>query len=78
MRGIKECSAAVGGELLGGDTKEGEGIVISGTALGLVEEEKMLRRAGAQPGDLLAVTGPIGTARGGLSCYPVCDRCPSG
>lgn len=65
MRGIKECSAAVGGELLGGDTKEGEGIVISGTALGLVEEEKMLRRAGAQPGDLLAVTGPIGTAAAG-------------
>ena len=66
MRGVRECSEAVGGEILGGDTKEGAGIVISGTALGIVDEKKMLKRGGAKPGDLIAVTGPIGTAAAGF------------
>lgn len=65
MRGIKECSEAVGGEILGGDTKEGDGIVISGTALGIINKNRLLKRSGAKDGDLIAVTGQMGTAAAG-------------
>ena len=53
--------------LLGGDTIRVEGpSVFSLTAIGEVPSGKMVRRAGAQPGDGLYVTGTIGDAALGL------------
>ena len=37
-------------------------IIISGTALGKVEEEKAIRKIGFKDGDLIAITGEIGLA----------------
>jgi thiamine-monophosphate kinase len=44
----------------GGDTTRAEHVVLSVTALG--RSERVPGRAGAQPGDLVVVTGPLGAA----------------
>jgi len=54
-------------DLVGGDTCRSErGLVISVTVLGEVEKKKMLTRAGAQPGDLVFVTGTLGDSAAGM------------
>ena len=54
-------------DLVGGDTCRSEkGFVVSVTALGEVEKKNMLTRAGAQPGDLIFVTGTLGDSAAGL------------
>jgi thiamine-monophosphate kinase len=53
--------------LLGGDTIRSPGeLFLSITALGAVPRGKMVRRAGAQPGDRIYVSGTIGDAAAGL------------
>ncbi len=55
--------------LLGGDTIScRNGLQISITAIGEVPKGKAVRRSGAQPGDVLFVTGTIGDGAGGLQC----------
>lgn len=54
--------------VLGGDTKEHDEIVISGTALGKVKKNEILTRAGAVAGDIIGVTGKIGSAAAGFYC----------
>ncbi len=54
--------------LMGGDTVATPGpLTLSLTALGWVPHGGMVRRAGARPGDLLAVSGTIGDATLGLA-----------
>lgn len=54
-------------DLIGGDTTSSlKGLVISVTALGEVEEGKVIKRSGAKEGDLLVLTGDIGAAYMGL------------
>jgi thiamine-monophosphate kinase len=66
-QGAQDCCRWVGTDLLGGDTKEGDDMVIAGTALGLVDKDKILLRRGARDGDLVAVTGPMGSAAAGYT-----------
>jgi len=66
-RGLGEDLAAFGVALLGGDTVSTPGpFTASLTALGWVPEGRMVRRAGAQAGDVLAVSGTIGDGALGL------------
>lgn len=54
-------------DLIGGDTTSStKGLLISITAIGLVEEQKITYRSGAKPNDLLVVTGDLGGAYMGL------------
>jgi thiamine-monophosphate kinase len=54
--------------LIGGDTTSTPGpLTLSITALGSVEEGRMIRRSGAKPGDLVFVSGAIGDAGAGLT-----------
>lgn len=54
-------------DVVGGDTSSStSGLVISITALGSVAEEDVVYRSGAQPNDLLVVTGDLGAAYMGL------------
>ncbi len=61
-----EASRFYGAENLGGDTGEAEGLLVAGMALGLAKKEELMRRDGAQPGDILAVTGEFGWTALGL------------
>lgn len=54
-------------QLLGGDTiRSGNGLQVSITAIGEVEQGRAVRRSGAGEGDLVFVTGTIGDAAAGL------------
>ena len=62
-RGMEECTKEFGIAVLGGDTKEAEQILLSGTAFGRVKKDRVLLRRGARPGDVVVITGDLG--RGG-------------
>lgn len=50
-------------DLVGGDTtSSASGLVISVSAVGFSEEDKLVYRSGAQPNDLIVLTGDIGAA----------------
>ena len=66
MRGAKECCARYGTRVIGGDTKEGPEIALAGTALGRVPRRQFMPRSGARPGDILGLTGELGTAAAGF------------
>ncbi len=54
-------------DLVGGDTTSSNaGLVMSITAIGIQNEEKIVKRSTAKPGDLLVVTGDLGGAYMGL------------
>ncbi len=61
-----EASGFYGAEDLGGDTGEAEGLIIAGMAIGLAREGELMRRDGAKPGNVLAVTGDFGKTALGL------------
>src|SRR4051812_25025620 len=67
-RGLRQDLEAYGVALLGGDTARTPGpFTASLTALGWVPEGRMVRRAGAKAGDILAVSGTIGDGTLGLA-----------
>jgi thiamine-monophosphate kinase len=54
-------------DLVGGDTTSSRsGLMISVTAIGVVEKSKVVYRSGANPNDLIVVTGDLGAAYMGL------------
>ena len=57
---LYEGIAETGVRVIGGDTTSADAVVLSVTAVG--RSERVPGRAGAQPGDLLVVTGPLGAA----------------
>jgi len=57
---LYEGIAETGASVVGGDTTRADALVISVTALG--RSDRVPGRAGAEPGDLLVVTGPLGEA----------------
>ena len=65
--GIALACANYGVDLIGGDTTaSNSGLIISVTALGEQEKDKIVYRSGASDGDLLVVTGDVGAAYMGL------------
>jgi thiamine-monophosphate kinase len=52
--------------LLGGDTNQTDDITLCGTAMGIVDRNKVLMKYGARKGDLVAVTGVLGSAAAGF------------
>lgn len=66
-QGLSAAQAAFGMTLLGGDTDRRPGpLTVSVTVIGEVAADAMVRRATAQAGDLLFVSGTIGDAALGL------------
>ncbi len=64
--GMKDCVRTFGTRVLGGDLDSCDELTLVGTALGRVERDRVLRRRGARPGDLLCTTGTLGGAGAGL------------
>jgi len=65
--GMKKLAEEHRVNILGGDTTGSKAdLMISITVIGSVEEERMLLRSGARPGDVVCVTGAVGDSRAGL------------
>ena len=65
VSGMDQCCEFAETEIIGGDTKPGE-LSVAGTAIGQMEGRKPMTRSGAQPGDIVAVTGPLGNPAAGF------------
>jgi thiamine-monophosphate kinase len=61
-----ECARA-GAAVVGGDTARAESVLLVTTVLGDLAGRAPVLRSGAAPGDLVAVTGPLGHAAAGLA-----------
>ena len=61
-----ECARA-GATVVGGDTARAESVLLATTVLGDLGGRAPVLRSGAAPGDLVAVTGPLGHAAAGLA-----------
>ena len=69
---LYEGLAETGVPVRGGDTTVAEKVVLSVTAIG--RSERVPGRAGARPGDLLVVTGPLGVAGAGFRALSAARR----
>ncbi len=61
-----ECARA-GATVIGGDTASAGSVLLATTVLGNLAGRAPVLRSGAAPGDLVAVTGPLGHAAAGLA-----------
>lgn len=66
-RGMAEICRQFNVELIGGDTTRSEVLTLSVTALGFVPHGQAITRGGAQVGDIICVSGDIGSASFALS-----------
>lgn len=62
MHGIRAACAQVGAPNVGGDIGTAERLILSASAIGVVESGRSLLRSGARPGDRLCVSGYTGIA----------------
>jgi thiamine-monophosphate kinase len=61
-----EC-ARVGAMIAGGDVTSSDSIMLAITALGSLAGRDPVTRAGARPGEVLAISGPVGQSAAGLA-----------
>jgi thiamine-monophosphate kinase len=66
IQGAETCVQRYNTHIIGGDTKEAPVLTLTGTAIGRVPKQEFMPRTGAQPGDIIAVTGTLGDAGTGL------------
>ncbi len=67
--GVSEALKKQDAEMLGGDTKEGEELVLSGTAIGRQKKTLTRKRSQIKKGQILGVTNKLGRAASGYVYY---------
>ncbi|MGW2187605.1 thiamine-phosphate kinase, partial [Streptomyces sp. NPDC001719] len=67
MDGIRDECQVAGAAVVGGDVVRGDTITVAITALGDLRNHEPVTRSGAQPGDVVAVTGWLGWSAAGLA-----------
>ena len=65
-RGIADASRSTGCPIVGGDLAQGRDVSVSVTVFGECPDAAAVLRSGAQPGDEILVTGPLGRSSAGL------------
>ena len=65
MDGVRDECQVAGAAVVGGDVVRGDTITVAITALGDLRNQDAVTRAGAQPGDVVAVTGWLGWSAAG-------------
>ncbi|MEO0409907.1 MAG: thiamine-phosphate kinase, partial [Cyanobacteria bacterium P01_A01_bin.135] len=65
-QGMTQCLQSHGGDIIGGDIYRSPALSLGITALGQASPERVIRRAAAQVGDAILVSGPHGRSRTGL------------
>jgi thiamine-monophosphate kinase len=65
-RGLGQAVREYGCKIIGGDTSQADDFVIGITGVGFANPKRLVRRGGAQVGDVVAVTGPFGRTAAGL------------
>jgi thiamine-monophosphate kinase len=65
-RGLNAGAKEYGAYIIGGDTNETSDLVIAVMLFGTAEKKTLMRRSGAKPGDIVAVTGFFGKSSAGL------------
>jgi thiamine-monophosphate kinase len=75
FRGMKKLASRYAVNILGGDTTRSRtDLVINVAVYGLVQENEMLTRDAARPGDVIFTTGCLGDSRAGL--HLILDQVP--
>jgi thiamine-monophosphate kinase len=77
-RGAQALASRLGVTIAGGDVTAAGGLTVSFTVVGWISDPgELVGRDGAQPGDLVAVTGALGGAGGGLALLDAPQRADS-
>ncbi|WP_435186074.1 thiamine-phosphate kinase [Halobellus sp. EA9] len=71
VEGAVDVCDAVGAEYVGGDLDTGTEFTVASTALG--ETDAPVRRSGAEPGDVVCVTGTVGRTAAALRAFEADD-----
>ncbi len=65
-KGLRRGAREYGCRIIGGDTNQSDDLVIDCVGFGFASPSEIVRRDGARPGDIVAVTGKFGKTAAGL------------